>query len=267
MRNTESFSGYSKLEEKSFEQIVQEINNEDAKVHLVVASQIQPIAKMASAIFKQLKSGGRLFYIGSGTSGRLGVVDASECPPTFGVDFDKVIGLIAGGDGAIRKAVEKAEDNVNQASIDLKNHQCSTKDFVLGISASGKTPYVYGGLQWCVQNNINCGAFACNTNSSIGEIAHHKIEVPTGAEYITGSTRMKAGTAQKMVLNMISSSVMIKLGHVQDNIMIDMQLTNDKLIDRGTRILSAQLNLEYNQAKKLLLEAGSIRKVLKDNQN
>lgn len=259
---TESESNYNNLENKSFTDLLNFINKEDALIAQSVSKAIFSIAEMAEAIYAKLKDNGRLFYIGAGTSGRLGILDASECPPTFGVSSEKIVGIIAGGDKAIRTAVEGAEDDINQAFIDLQKFNVNQKDFVLGISASGKTPYVIGGLQKLKENHVKTGALSCNQNSRIGEIAKHKIEIEVGPEVITGSTRMKAGTAQKMALNMLSTSLMIKLGHVKGNQMIDMQLSNVKLIDRGTDMIVKETGWAREKAKKKLLELGSVRKVL-----
>lgn len=260
--STESDSGYSDLEKMSTEEIVSAINREDATVAMAVALAAPSIVKLIDAVYERMRHGGRLFYIGSGTSGRLGIVDASECPPTFGVPHDMVIGIIAGGDTAIRKAVEFAEDDHGQAWADLKAHQISAGDFVIGISASGRTPYVKGGLTACVEEGIGTGSIACNAESEIGKIAEHAVEIIVGPEVVTGSTRMKSGTAQKMVLNMISSAVMIKLGRVRGNKMVDMQLSNVKLIDRGTRMIMNETQLDYEQSRELLLRFGSVRRAL-----
>lgn len=261
-RTTESDSLYDGLEDMSISDLVTSINQLDKTVAESVAKQLPSITRLVEAVYAQMKSGGRLFYIGSGTSGRLGVVDASECPPTFGVEHGRVIGIIAGGEGAIRKAVEHAEDDKHQAWHDLSEHQISSKDFVVGISASGTTPYVLGGLKDCAEKGIPTGSVSCNENSLIGKEAGYPIDCPVGPEFVTGSTRMKAGTAQKMILNMITTSVMIKLGHVQGNKMVDMQLTNAKLVDRGTRMIMEKTDLSYDEAKALLLEQGSVRKAL-----
>jgi N-acetylmuramic acid 6-phosphate etherase len=210
----------------------------------------------------RMSQGGRIFYIGAGTSGRLGVVDASECPPTFGVPADWVQGIIAGGDGAIRKAVEFAEDNITQAWEDILVHHPTDLDIVIGIAASGRTPYVIGGLQDAKKNNLLTGSIACNENAIISQHAHHAIEVIVGAEFITGSTRLKAGTAQKLVLNMISTSVMIQLGRIKGNKMVDMQLSNYKLVQRGVNMLVEMLEVSPEQAKNLLAQYGNVRKVL-----
>jgi N-acetylmuramic acid 6-phosphate etherase len=209
-----------------------------------------------------MKKGGRLFYIGAGTSGRLGVVDASECPPTFGVPFDMVIGLIAGGDIAIRKAVEYAEDNWEQAWKDLQAYNITQKDVVIGIAASGRTPYVIGGLQACREKGILTGCITCNAGSKLAAAAEYPVEVVVGPEFVTGSTRMKAGTAQKLVLNMISTSVMIQLGRVRGNKMVDMQLSNEKLVDRGVKMVMDELQIDEEKAAQLLKQHGSVRKAV-----
>ncbi|MFN0047840.1 MAG: N-acetylmuramic acid 6-phosphate etherase, partial [Cytophagales bacterium] len=232
---TESEGIFQNLEQMSVVELLTNINSLDKTVPFAIEKAIPQIEKMVEQIVEKMKAGGRLFYIGAGTSGRLGVVDASECPPTFGVPFDMVLGIIAGGDTAIRKAVEFAEDNINQAWHDLIAYNVNTNDFVIGIAASGRTPYVIGGLEMCNKNNISTGSISCNPDAAISKVANYPIEVVTGPEFVTGSTRMKAGTAQKLVLNMISTAVMIKLGKVKGNKMVDMQLSNHKLIDRGVR--------------------------------
>ncbi len=261
---TEQPSHYRHLEKMSVEEILMNINREDRKVPVVVQQLIPKIALLVEEIVDRMLSGGRLFYVGAGTSGRLGIVDASECPPTFGVPEGLVIGLIAGGDGAIRKAVEFAEDNPEQGWLDLKNHSVSKSDVVIGIAASGTTPYVIGALKHCRENGILTGCITCNANSPVTKHSDHPIEAVMGPEFITGSTRMKAGTAQKLILNMISTSVMIRLGRVKDNKMVDMQLSNDKLIDRGSRMVKEALNLSYDEAKERLLKFGSVRKAVED---
>jgi len=220
-----------------------------------------------NAIVAKMKSGGRLFYMGAGTSGRLGIVDASECPPTFGVPQGLVIGLIAGGDSAIRKAVEFAEDDTTQGWKDLKKHKISSKDVVIGIAASGSTPYVIGALEQCNKNNIITGGITCNPGSALAKTAKYPIVVAVGSEFVTGSTRMKAGTAQKLVLNMISTATMIRLGKVKGNKMVDMQLSNNKLVRRGTRMLMKELNLKEDAAEKLLLKYGNVRKAIENKSN
>ena len=237
---TESASHYDHLEQMSLPNLLTNINKEDQTVPLAVAKALPAIEKLVAVVVEKMKAGGRLFYIGAGTSGRLGIVDASECPPTYGVPQGLVVGLIAGGDGAIRKAVEFAEDNPKQAWQDLQEHHINPKDVVIGIAASGRTPYVVGGLTACNQNNIATGCVVCNTESAVAAAAQHPIEVITGPEFVTGSTRMKAGTAQKLVLNMITTATMIQLGHVKGNKMIDMQLSNDKLVERGINMIQAE---------------------------
>ncbi len=235
------------------------INKEDKTVPHAIEKVIPKIEALVIVIIEKLKNDGRLFYIGAGTSGRLGIVDASECPPTFGVEQGLVIGLIAGGDKAIRKAVEFAEDDTEQGWKDLQAHNISDKDVVIGIAASGTTPYVVGALKHCNENKIVTGAITCNENSPVAQNAKYPIEVIVGPEFVTGSTRMKAGTAQKLVLNMISTSVMIQLGRIKGNKMVDMQLSNNKLIDRGTRMIMDALNIDAENAKRLLDEYGSVR--------
>ena len=258
-RITESPSLYDNLEVKTTHEILTDINREDKKVADVVASCIQQIEALVEVIVFKLKADGRLFYIGAGTSGRLGVLDASECPPTFGVPDDLVIGWIAGGDKALRKATEHAEDNTTLAWDDLCQFKISDQDVLVGIAASGTTPYVIHGLQQAKNHGIVTGCITCNPNSPVAAVADFPIEAVVGPEYVTGSTRMKAGTAQKMILNMITTSTMIRLGRVKGNRMVDMQLTNDKLIDRGTRMIMEDTGLDYEQAEKLLKEHGSVR--------
>jgi N-acetylmuramic acid 6-phosphate etherase len=261
-RTTEADSNYKHLEKMSVRELLSNMNKEDRTVPLAVAKAIPRIEKLVEVIVEKMKSGGRLFYMGAGTSGRLGIVDASECPPTYGVPQGMVIGLIAGGDKAIRKAVEFAEDDTQQGWKDLKKHKINDKDVVIGIAASGTTPYVIGALEKCNQNNIITGCITCNEGSPVAQAAKHPIEVVVGPEFVTGSTRMKSGTAQKLVLNMISTSVMIKLGRVKGNKMVDMQLSNNKLVDRGTRMIMREVKLPYDEANKLLLKHGSVRKAV-----
>jgi N-acetylmuramic acid 6-phosphate etherase len=262
-RLTEQASLHNDLEKKSTRELLEGINQEDRKVADAVQRAIPAIVPLVDSIADRLMAGGRLFYLGAGTSGRLGIVDASECPPTFGVGHDLVIGLIAGGDTAIRKAVEFAEDDTEQGIADLQNHHLSTADVVIGIAASGTTPYVVGALKYCQQNGIATGCITCNPNSPVTRVADFPIVVETGPEFVTGSTRMKAGTAQKLVLNMISTSVMIKLGRVKGNRMVDMQLSNDKLVDRGAKMVMETLTeLTYDEAKRQLLKHGSVRKAI-----
>ncbi len=258
-RITESPSPHRHLEQKSSLEILQAINQEDHKIPTIVAKIIPAIENMVEAVFEKMKEGGRLFYIGAGTSGRLGILDASEIPPTFGAPPEWVVGLIAGGDSAIRKAVEAAEDNPRQAWLDLQEYLIDEKDTVVGIAASGTTPYVVGGLKDCQANGITTACITCNPGSPLAAVANYPIEVITGPEFVTGSTRMKAGTAQKLVLNMISTTLMIRLGRVKDNKMVDMQLSNEKLVDRGSKMLVDALGLEYEEARALLLHHGSVR--------
>jgi len=261
---TEKDSHYNHLEQMSVGEILQHINYEDETVAVSVSRALPQIEKLVTAVTAKMKAGGRLFYIGAGTSGRLGVVDASECPPTFGVPFDWVVGIIAGGDGAIRKAVEFAEDDVNQAWKDLMAFNITGKDVVVGIAASGTTPYVIGGLKAANQNKITTGCVVCNSSSPVAAVAQYPVEVVTGPEFVTGSTRMKAGTAQKMVLNMLSTAVMIQLGRVKGNKMVDMQLTNNKLVDRGTRMVMNETKLDEAAAAGLLKKYGSVRKAVEN---
>lgn len=259
MLTTESSSHYNNLEKMSVKAILEGINSEDNTVPQAVAKALPQIEKLVTATVERMKKGGRLFYIGAGTSGRLGILDASECPPTFGVGFDLVIGLIAGGDTAIRKAVEFAEDDKEQAVKDLDAYHINEHDVVIGIAASGTTPYVIGGVKQMRARGILTGCITCNQNSSLAAEVEYPVEVPVGAEFLTGSTRMKAGTAQKLVLNMISTTVMIQLGRVKGNKMVDMQLSNHKLIDRGIRMVMSELGVDKDKAKQLIEEHGSIR--------
>jgi len=265
LTTTESSSLHDDLHDKSVHELLVGINQEDQKVALAVENELASIANLIEALVLKMRDGGRLFYMGSGTSGRLGIVDASECPPTYGVPHGLVVGLIAGGDSAIRKAVEFAEDDPHQGWKDLQEYNVTSSDFVIGISASGTAPYVEGALGDCKQNNIETGSIACNTDSRIGKIADHKVEVIVGPEFVTGSTRMKSGTAQKLVLNMITTAAMIQLGHVVGNKMVDMQLSNKKLVDRGTRMIMEGIDkdISYVDAKTALLEHGSVRKALR----
>lgn len=259
---TESSSLYAHLDQMSTAELVQSINQEDQKVALAVREAAPQIERLIDAAFEKMQAGGRLFYIGAGTSGRLGVLDASECPPTFGVDFDRVIGLIAGGDRAIRKAVENAEDDSEQAWIDLQEFQISSQDVLIGIAASGSTPYVVGGLSKAREEGIITGSISCNPASKIAEIAEFPIEVIVGPEFVTGSTRMKSGTAQKLVLNTLSTTLMIKLGHVKGNKMVDMKLSNQKLQDRAVRMLSEEAEIPVDDAKQFIEKLGSVRQAL-----
>jgi N-acetylmuramic acid 6-phosphate etherase len=263
-KTTEQDSKYNHLEKMSVSELLININNEDKTVPLAVEKAIPQIEKLTSKIVEKLKNGGRLFYIGAGTSGRLGIVDASECPPTFGVPHELVVGLIAGGDSAIRKAVEFAEDSTNQGWLDLQNHQISDKDIVVGIAASGTTPYVIAALEKCNENNITTGSISCNTNSPLSKTAQFPIEVVVGPEFVTGSSRMKAGTAQKLILNMLSTTTMIQLGKIKGNKMVDMQLSNNKLVERGQKMLAKELNIDLEKASKLLAEFGNVRNAIQN---
>jgi N-acetylmuramic acid 6-phosphate etherase len=260
-KTTEQDSYYNDLENMSVLELLQNMNREDKTVPLAVEKVISEINTLVNVIVQKMKSGGRLFYIGAGTSGRLGIVDASECPPTYGIAQGKVIGLIAGGDEAIRKAVEFAEDDLKQGWEDLKIHHVNDNDVVIGIAASGTTPYVVGALEQCGKNNIVTACITCNAGSPVAKASLYPIEIIVGPEFVTGSTRMKSGTAQKLVLNMISTSVMIKLGRVKGNKMVDMQLSNNKLVERGARMLMKNTGItDYETAKALLLKHGSVRK-------
>ncbi len=240
-------------------ELLTNINNEDKKVPIAIDKVIPKIEALVNAVVEKMQLGGRLFYIGAGTSGRLGVVDASEIPPTFGVSHGKVIGIIAGGDKAIRKAVEHAEDDAAQAWKDLEEHSINQQDVLIGIAASGRTPYVIGGLKEARANGVTTGCIVCNENSEIAKNSDFPVEVVTGPEFVTGSTRMKAGTAQKLVLNMITTATMIKLGHVVGNKMVDMQLTNNKLIDRAEKMIMDELGVSQQEAVALLQQFGSVR--------
>ncbi|HWY11395.1 MAG TPA: N-acetylmuramic acid 6-phosphate etherase [Bacteroidia bacterium] len=260
-KTTESDSNYNNLEHMSIGDLLRNMNKEDKTVPNAVEKVIPAIEELVNVIVGKMKSGGRLFYIGAGTSGRLGIVDASECPPTYGIEQGRVIGLIAGGDAAIRKAVEFAEDDLNQGWEDLQEHKINSNDVAIGIAASGSTPYVVGALEHCNKNNIFTACITCNGGSNVAKVSKFPIEVIVGPEFVTGSTRMKSGTAQKLVLNMISTSVMIKLGRVKGNKMVDMQLSNNKLVDRGTKMLMKNTGIDnYETAKELLLKHGSVRK-------
>lgn len=259
---TESDSNYNHLEQMSIQELLTNINAEDKTVPLAVEKALPQIEKLTTIVSEKLKDGGRLFYMGAGTSGRLGIVDASEIPPTFGLDHGVVIGLIAGGDTAIRKAVEFAEDSVKQGWDDLKEHQIGINDVVIGIAASGTTPYVIGALEKCNSLGIATGCITCNEESPLHKTAKFPVVVIVGPEFVTGSSRMKAGTAQKLVLNMISTAAMVQLGRVKGNKMVDMQLSNNKLVDRGTRMLMQELNIDQEKAVKLLKKHGSVRKAI-----
>jgi len=258
---TEAPSAYRRLERMSIRNLLTNVNREDRQVPVAIAGVIAPLERLVAVTVRKLKAGGRLFYIGAGTSGRLGVVDASEIPPTYGV-HGKVIAIIAGGDTAFRKAVEFAEDDTAQGWKDLRSQGVGAKDIVLGIAASGNTPYVVGALAECGARKITTACLTCNPGSKASLFADHAIEVAVGPEFITGSTRMKAGTAQKLVLNMISTAVMVKLGRVRGNSMVDMQLTNAKLVERGTRMVMRELNAPWARSNALLLEHGSVRQAV-----
>lgn len=259
---TESDSPHRHLEKMPLRAMLEAINREDQKVPLAVKAALPQIEELISHVIEKMKAGGRLFYIGAGTSGRLGIVDASECPPTFGVAHDRVIAVIAGGDGAIRKAVEFAEDDEEQGWKDLKVFDPTTGDVLIGLAASGNTPYVVGAITRANAFGMLTGGVTCNPGSALAEAARHSVEVAVGPEFITGSTRMKAGTAQKLVLNMISTAAMIALGHVKDNKMVDMQLTNTKLVKRGVKMVMDELGVAKGEAEQLLFAHGSVRKVL-----
>ena len=261
-RITEKPSRYRHLEKMNVRELLENMNREDQEVPAAVARAIPQIEALVNAVVPKMQRGGRLFYIGAGTSGRLGVLDASECPPTFGVPEDLVIGLIAGGDRAIRHAIEAAEDSLTQAWADLQAYEIDEDDAVIGIAASGTTPYVISGLQACRARGIITGCVTCNPETPLAANADFPIEVVVGPEFVTGSTRLKAGTAQKLVLNMISTSIMIRLGRVMDNKMVDMKLSNVKLVDRGAKMLVQNLSLPYDEARDLLLKHGSVRKAM-----
>ena len=261
-RITESSSNHDNLESMSTKELLDGINSEDQKVALAVQEIIPEIEAFVDACAKRMALGGRLFYIGAGTSGRLGIVDASECPPTLGVDFNSVIGIIAGGDSAIRKAVEFAEDDTEQGWKDLQAFDITPNDTLVGIAASGTTPYVLGALKTANENGLLTGSISCNPKSPLELLAQLPMTAVVGPEFVTGSTRMKSGTAQKLILNMVSTSLMIKLGRVKGNQMVDMQLSNDKLVDRGTKMVQDALNISYEKAEALLKEFGSVRKAV-----
>jgi N-acetylmuramic acid 6-phosphate etherase len=263
IRITEQPSKYRNLDKMAVAELLSNINNEDKTVPFAVEKAIPQIEKLVTAIADKMLAGGRLFYVGAGTSGRLAIVDASECPPTFGVPHGLVIALIAGGEKAITQAVEFAEDDTEAAWHELKKHFVSDKDVVVGLAASGTTPFVIGALAQCQKNGIKTGCIVCNPNSPVAAVSDFPVEVVVGPEFVTGSTRMKSGTAQKLVLNMISTTVMIQLGRVEDNRMVNMQLTNSKLVDRGVKMVMERLQLEdYDAAKQLLLKYGSVKKAV-----
>jgi len=260
---TEQSSLHNNLEQLSTLQLLQKINEEDKKVADAVSKIIPKIEELVEATVKRFEKGGRLFYIGAGTSGRLGILDASEIPPTFGMSHDKVIGIIAGGDGAIRKAVEFAEDNTVQAWKDLQEFDINSNDVLVGIAASGTTPYVLGGISDAKKQGILTAGITNNPGSPLATQSDIGIELEVGPEFVTGSTRMKSGTSQKLALNMISTALMIRIGRVKGNKMVDMQLSNNKLVDRGTRYLVEALGIEYEDARKALKKYGSVREAIK----
>ncbi|ODS84477.1 MAG: N-acetylmuramic acid 6-phosphate etherase [Cytophagaceae bacterium SCN 52-12] len=249
---TEAASNYHDLDRMGVEELLTNINREDKTVPFAVEKAIPQLAKLVDGVVERMKQGGRLFYIGAGTSGRLGVVDASECPPTYGVPFDLVVGIIAGGDSAIRKAVENAEDDAEQAWKDLQEYGINEKDCLVGIAASGRTPYVVGGLKEAGRHGVLTGCIVCNQGSPVAQAAAYPVEIVVGPEFVTGSTRMKSGTAQKLALNMLSTSVMIRLGKVKGNKMVDMQLTNHKLVNRAVTMVMEELRIDADKAKALL---------------
>ncbi len=266
-KTTEADSLYDGLENLSTLELLTNINREDKKVAEAVELEIPNIESFVNACYERMKNGGRLFYIGAGTSGRLGIVDASECPPTFGVPHGKVVGIIAGGDTAIRKAVEFAEDDTEQGWIDLQEHAINSTDTLVGIAASGTTPYVIGAIKKANEEGLLTASISCNPGNPLSQLAQHAITPEVGPEFVTGSTRMKSGTAQKLVLNMISTSLMIKLGHVKGNKMVDMQLSNNKLVDRGVKMIIRQTGITYEEAEQLLKVHGSVRKVVEFIEN
>ena len=260
---TEQAGNYRHLDKMTVEEILININIEDKTVPYAVEKSIPQIEKLVEAASDKMLSGGRLFYIGAGTSGRLGIVDASECPPTYGVPYGMIIGIIAGGEKAVTSAVEYAEDNREEGWNDLLKFYVNEKDFVIGIAASGTTPYVIGALEYCKLHHILTGSITNNPGSPLAKVADYPVEIEVGPEFVTGSTRMKSGTSQKLALNMISTAIMIQLGRIEDNKMVNMQLTNEKLIDRGTKMLMEKLKLDdYNMARDLLLKNGSVKKAV-----
>lgn len=265
---TEEESRYHDLEKMSIHEILTGINREDKTVPEAVERAIPQMEQLVAAITDKMLAGGRLFYIGAGTSGRLGVLDASEIPPTYGMPFDLVIGIIAGGEPAIRRPVENAEDDRAQGWLDLQEYEVSDKDIVVGVAASGTTPYVEGALEECRTRNIPTGCVVCNPGSPVAAVADYPVEVVVGPEFVTGSTRMKSGTAQKLVLNMLSTAVMIRIGRVEDNKMVNMQLTNSKLLDRGTRMVMEGTGInDYDRAREMLLRSGSVKKAVESAKN
>ena len=266
MKTTEAASIYQNLEQMSSTELLENINREDQKVAEATRACIPILSALVEEVVGRMQQGGRLFYLGAGTSGRLGIVDASECPPTYGVPHGWVIGLIAGGDAAIRKAVEFAEDDREQGWKDLEEHAIGPLDTVVGITASGTTPYVLGAVEKCKAMGILTAGITCNAGSPLAEITDFPLVAVVGPEFVTGSTRMKAGTAQKLLLNMLSTSVMVRLGRVVGNRMVDMQLSNNKLVDRGTKMVMDTLHIPYEHAQSLLLKHGSVRKAIEAHQ-
>lgn len=264
---TEQDSSYQNIDKMTMEEILKAINSEDALVAEAVHKELKDIEKLAKASTLALQNGGRIFYIGAGTSGRLGILDASECPPTFGVPKGMVVGLIAGGEAAIRDAVEFAEDSLETGWKDLQEQHVNPKDIVIGLAASGTTPYVLGALENCKKQGIKTGSISCNRNSPIAQVSDYPVTVVVGPEFITGSSRMKAGTAQKMVLNMISTTSMVKIGRIKGNKMVDMQLSNHKLIDRAVRILQQELNISAKEAEKWIQRFPNVRNAIKAYNN
>jgi N-acetylmuramic acid 6-phosphate etherase len=264
-RITEQPSHYRHLEKMSVAEIISNINKEDKKVADAVEEALPQIEELISEVADKMLAGGRLFYIGAGTSGRLGILDASECPPTYGVPQGLVIGVIAGGEKALINAIENAEDNSDQGWKDLLSYNVNEADVVIGVASSGTTPYVIGALKKCKENNIITGSIACNPRSPVSEVADFPVEVIVGPEFVTGSTRMKSGTAQKMILNMISTTVMIQLGRVEDNKMVNMQLTNKKVVNRGVRMLMEKSGItSETEAEQILLKYGSVKKAIEN---
>lgn len=267
IKYTEQDSNHNDLEKKSIGELLRGMHQEDQAAVAAVGKVLLPLNSLIEQVVKKMQQGGRLFYIGAGTSGRLGVLDASECPPTFGIDPGQVVGLIAGGDKALRSSIEDAEDDPDQAWLDLKQHNISEHDVVVGIAASGTTPYVVGGIHDCNNHKITTGCITCNPDSPLAVAAQFPVEVKVGPEFLTGSSRLKAGTAQKLILNMITTISMIQLGHVKGNKMVDMQLSNTKLKDRGTRIVMESLNISEQKAAQLLNDHQSIRNAIKAGKN
>lgn len=263
-KTTEQDSNHNHLEKMTVSELLKNINKEDKTVPNAVETALPQIETLITVIVEKLKNGGRLFYMGAGTSGRLGVVDASECPPTFGVSHSLVVGLIAGGDSAIRKAVEFAEDSTTEGWKDLQKHHINAKDVVIGIAASGTTPYVISALKKCNENSIITGSISCNKNSPLSKVSKFPIDVVVGPEFVTGSSRMKAGTAQKLILNMITTSTMIQLGHIKGNKMVDMQLSNNKLVERGVKMIMNEINISKSKALLLLNKYKSVRNAIKN---